>query len=187
MELGAYALRLAGIEAVDLVAELGSVLVPRDHGIGELGGLVAHLGVGVAWALFYAYFFWGRLKWPPVLQGLAFGAIPAILAVLFVYPQLKLMQAHGDIARVEWSDFAKLSVGALVSIVVMHALYGLVIGFLYTRPVGYRVGHSPGRLAKTREFDRSPDRGRLQPHEFMFATGIECSYPTIDQGRWRRD
>jgi beta-glucosidase/6-phospho-beta-glucosidase/beta-galactosidase len=23
--------------------------------------------------------------------------------------------------------------------------------------------------------------------EFMFATGIECSYPTIDGGRWRRD
>ncbi len=23
--------------------------------------------------------------------------------------------------------------------------------------------------------------------EFMFATGIECSYPTIEQGRWRRD
>ncbi len=23
--------------------------------------------------------------------------------------------------------------------------------------------------------------------EFMFATGIECSYPTIDNGRWRRD
>jgi hypothetical protein len=23
--------------------------------------------------------------------------------------------------------------------------------------------------------------------EFMFATGIECSYPTIDGGRWRLD
>ena len=23
--------------------------------------------------------------------------------------------------------------------------------------------------------------------EFMFATGIECSYPTIENGRWRRD
>lgn len=26
-----------------------------------------------------------------------------------------------------------------------------------------------------------------RPNEFMFATGIECSYPTIDQGRTRRD
>src|SRR5437899_2382087 len=25
------------------------------------------------------------------------------------------------------------------------------------------------------------------PENFMFATGIECSYPTIDQGRTRRD
>jgi len=24
-------------------------------------------------------------------------------------------------------------------------------------------------------------------HEFMFATGIECSYPTIEGGRWRHD
>ena len=24
-------------------------------------------------------------------------------------------------------------------------------------------------------------------HEFMFATGIECSYPTIERGRWRHD
>jgi beta-glucosidase/6-phospho-beta-glucosidase/beta-galactosidase len=24
-------------------------------------------------------------------------------------------------------------------------------------------------------------------HEFMFATGIECSYPTIEHGRWRMD
>ena len=23
--------------------------------------------------------------------------------------------------------------------------------------------------------------------EFMFATGIECSYPTIENGRWRVD
>ncbi|HYK21370.1 MAG TPA: hypothetical protein VEV42_11590, partial [Pyrinomonadaceae bacterium] len=23
--------------------------------------------------------------------------------------------------------------------------------------------------------------------DFMFATGIECSYPTIDGGRWRLD
>ena len=28
---------------------------------------------------------------------------------------------------------------------------------------------------------------RTAPPAFMFATGIECSYPTIEHGRWRRD
>ena len=33
-----------------------------------------------------------------------------------------------------------------------------------------------------------PRRGANEPtHGFIFATGIECSYPTIEGGRWRRD
>jgi beta-glucosidase/6-phospho-beta-glucosidase/beta-galactosidase len=32
-----------------------------------------------------------------------------------------------------------------------------------------------------------PGGGRCAVPEFMFATGIECSYPTIDGGRWRLD
>jgi hypothetical protein len=104
MEVAAFALRLAGVHAVDLAAELGSVLVPVDHGTGWSGGLVAHIGVGILWAFFYAYFAWGRLKWPPALQGLAFSAVPAILALLFVYPQLKLMQSGNDIVALRWKD-----------------------------------------------------------------------------------
>jgi beta-glucosidase/6-phospho-beta-glucosidase/beta-galactosidase len=187
MELLSYAFRLAGIRTVDLARELGSVLVPADHAIGWAGGLVAHLGVGIAWALFYAYFAWGRLKWPPVLQGLAFSAIPAILAIFFVYPQLKLMEAGSDIVTLRWTVLAHLSLPPLFSIVVMHAIYGVVVGLLYTRPVGYPAGHKPKRIARTRDFERAPDCRRGNKHGFLFATGIECSYPTIDNGRWRRD
>jgi hypothetical protein len=187
MEVLAYGLRLAGIPAVDLAGELGSVLIPMDHGVGWAGGLVAHLGVGAAWALFYAYFVWGRLKWPPLLQGLAFSAIPAMLAILFVYPQLKLMQANSDVLVLRWRYLSEMSFPALMSIVAMHALYGVVVGLIYRRPVGYRVGHVPPALAKPRQFERAEDRGRGNPHSFLFATGIECSYPTIDNGRWRRD
>ena len=187
MEVAAFALRLAGVHAVDLAAELGSVLVPVDHGTGWSGGLVAHIGVGILWAFFYAYFAWGRLKWPPALQGLAFSAVPAILALLFVYPQLKLMQSGSDIVALRWKDLPDLSIPALLSIVVMHAVYGLVVGAIYRRPVGYPVGHKPGGFAKTRQFDRAADRGRGNPDGFLFATGIEGSYPTIDHGRWRRD
>src|SRR5438045_2885008 len=32
-----------------------------------------------------------------------------------------------------------------------------------------------------------PGALRCRMHEFMFATGIECSYPTIGGGRWRHD
>ena len=187
MEALSYALRLAGIRSVDLARELGSVLVPMDHGVGWAGGLVAHVGVGIAWALFYAYFVWGRLKWPPVLQGLAFSAVPAILAILFVYPQLKLMQAHEEIATLQWRDLTEQSLPVLIGIVAMHAIYGVVVGLIYRRPVGYPVGRSPSGLSKPRDFKRAPDRGRGNRHGFLFATGIECSYPTIDDGRWRRD
>ena len=45
MEVVSFALRLAGIHAVDLAAELGSVLIPLDHGVGWAGGLAAHLAV----------------------------------------------------------------------------------------------------------------------------------------------
>ncbi|MGN6155454.1 MAG: family 1 glycosylhydrolase [Sphingomicrobium sp.] len=187
MEIVSFALRLAGFPSVDLAADLGSVLVPMDHGVGWAGGLAAHLAVGVAWAVFYAYFAWGRLKWPPVLQGLAFSAVPALLAILFVYPQLKLMQASGDVASLRLSDWSRLSPAALASIVAMHAVFGLVVGMIYRRPVGYRAGHKPAGLAKPRDFHRASDRGRGNRHGFLFATGIEGSYPTIDRGRWRRD
>jgi beta-glucosidase/6-phospho-beta-glucosidase/beta-galactosidase len=187
MELVSYPLRLAGVATVDLAAELGSVLIPHLHVVGALGGLLAHACVGLAWALYYAYFFWGRFKWPRLLQGLAFATLPALLAILVVYPQLKLMQAHADIVRVRWGDFAQLSPGQLASIIVSHAAFGLVIGWLYQKPVGYPVHHRPPAFAPLRHFKRAPDRGRKQPTGFMFATGIECSYPTIENGRWRRD
>ena len=185
MELTAQALRLAGLPAVDLVAELGSLHIPSDHGIGLAGGLFIHAAVGIGWALFYAYFFWGRFRLPPVVQGLAFSAVPAILAILFVYPQLKLMQAPGEIARIHLRDFVQLSDGALLSVVAMHAAYGILVGALYRRPVGYRLGHVPKAPTPVRQFERT--KGRASANSFMFATGIECSYPTIENGRWRRD
>jgi len=187
MELLSIPLRLAGVAAIDLVGELGSILIPGEHAIGALGGLLAHAAVGIAWALFYAYFFWGRLKWPRVVQGLAFSALPAILAILFVYPQLKLMQAHETLARVRLTDFAHIPLGTLLSIIATHAVYGLVIGWLYRRPVGYPVGDKPAAPAAARDFERAPGHGRSRKNGFMFTTGIECSYPTIEKGRWRRD
>ena len=187
MELAAQALRLAGMPAVDLVSELATLPIPMDHGIGLAGGMVIHGAVGIGWALFYAYFFWGRFRLPPVIQGLAFSAVPAMLAILFVYPQLKLMQAHADIARIRLADFLRLSDGALLSVLAMHAAYGIVVGALYRRPVGYRVGHVPKSPVPVRQLGRTSGGVQRKGAGFMFATGIECSYPTIENGQWRRD
>jgi beta-glucosidase/6-phospho-beta-glucosidase/beta-galactosidase len=187
MQLGAYALKAAGIPAIDLASELGSIIGPNSGAIGFAAGLVAHAAVGIAWAFFYAYFFWGRLRWPPPLQGAVFALLPAALAIGVMLPQLRLMELRTDITQVSWSDFTHLSAGTMVSVVLMHLIYGLTLGGLYTRPVGYRVGHLPRRPSVPRQISRTPDRGRGNPHGFMFATGLECSYPTIENGRWRRD
>ena len=77
-EMAVRLLRLLGLPVYDLVHALGT-LVFRAAGPAEWWpvGMIAHAGVGAAWALFYAYFFWARFRWPPVLQGLAFAALPS--------------------------------------------------------------------------------------------------------------
>jgi beta-glucosidase/6-phospho-beta-glucosidase/beta-galactosidase len=188
MEAATYLLRIAGLHTVDLASELGSTLIPQDHFIALTAGLLAHGAVGVAWALFYAYFFWSRLRWPPVLQGLAFAIIPAILAIFFVYPQLKLMQLHTDIVQLGWGDFfASLSISRVAGILILHAVFGVVIGAIYTHPVGYPVRETPAVPRPPKDMKRTPRRSEASPTGFIFATGIECSYPTIEHGRWRRD
>jgi len=187
MQAVSYALKALGLPVFDLAAELGSVVDGGNRTLGIAAGLLAHAGVGIAWALFYAYFFWGRFDWPRLVQGLVFATIPAVLAVAIVVPQLHLMQLHTDIARVQWRDMPFLSAGQIASIFLVHAIYGVTVGAIYRRPVGYRAGHSPPPPPPARRMERTPDRGRRDPHGFLFATGIECSYPTIDGGRWRRD
>ena len=55
-------------------------------------------------------------------------------------------------------------------------------------PVGYPVGPAAGRPARRRARRRRNGRAPERPtFGFIFATGIECSYPTIENGRWRRD
>ena len=187
MQAVSYAPKALGLPALDLAAELGSVVDGGNRTVGIAAGLLAHAGVGIAWALFYAYFFWGRFDWPRLVQGLVFATIPAVLAVAIVVPQLHLMQLHADIAHVQWTDMPFLSAGQIASIFLAHAVYGVTVGAIYRRPVGYRAGHSPPPPPPARRMERTPDRGRRDPHGFLFATGIECSYPTIDGGRWRRD
>jgi beta-glucosidase/6-phospho-beta-glucosidase/beta-galactosidase len=187
-EAAARLLALAGLPVFDLVRELGTVLF-RHGSPAEWwpAGAAAHLAVGVAWAVFYAYFVWARWRWPPALQGLAFAALPALLAIFVMVPQLRLMHLDQEIARLGWSSaLTGLEPAVLGTILLGHALFGLTVGAIYTHPVGYSVDRMP-RFGGSRRRKPSSSRRRQPDGAYMFATGIECSYPTIEHGRWRRD
>jgi beta-glucosidase/6-phospho-beta-glucosidase/beta-galactosidase len=182
-------LSLLGIPVFDLVRELGTLPYPSGLPLGWWPkGLIAHAAVGAAWALFYAYFFWARFRWPPALQGLAFAALPALLATFVMIPQLELMHDDAQVVQLDWRSFtAALDPHILGGLLMGHALFGLTVGAIYTHPVGYRAD----RKCRTPPNSKPPRNhgGSRVPQDgsFIFATGIECSYPMTEQGRWRRD
>jgi beta-glucosidase/6-phospho-beta-glucosidase/beta-galactosidase len=183
-------IELAGLPLFNIVKELGTLAFSPDEMLGwGAVGLIAHGLVGICWALVYAYFFWSRVNWPPALQGLAFSLIPAILALFIVNPQLHLMHLDEDVARLTWDAvLPSISLTQLGGLLLGHSIFGLTVGALYTHPVGYLANREPPSRRLRR---RAPDTRRRDRREagssFIFATGIECSYPTIEQGRWRRD
>jgi beta-glucosidase/6-phospho-beta-glucosidase/beta-galactosidase len=187
MEIAAVAASLAGLPSVDFVEQLSAVAFDHSPLLTNTLALLVHLSIGVCWAIFYAFFFWGRMRWPPPLQGLVFSLLPALLATFIVYPELALIRDYANAVTVGVSSFlAPLSVPAAASLLVGHALFGLTVGAIYRRPVGYPADKTPAPPAQRRPRD-SNDKRREISAAFMFATGIECSYPTIDHGRWRRD
>ena len=176
-----------GFQTIDFVREMSLVAFDGSRVAASLAAGAGHLGVGVCWAVFYASFFWGRLRLRPALQGLVFAIIPALLAIFVVYPELALMHRHSDVVRLDIGEFlAPLSASAVASLLAGHALFGLVMGAIYRKPVGYAVDSKPAPPIRRRPH-RGGGRREGGAATFMFATGIECSYPTIDNGRWRRD
>jgi beta-glucosidase/6-phospho-beta-glucosidase/beta-galactosidase len=180
----------AGLPFFDIVRELGTLVFPSS---GPLfwwpAGLAAHASVGFLWIVFYGYFFWGRFKLPPVLQGLLFAVLPLTLATLLAVPQVRLMHLHASIVHLDAKHlFEPLSWWTLAGLLIGHAIFGATAGAIYSHPVGYRPGHEPpppGRTAARSH--RGVTRKSHDGRSFMFTTGIECSYPTIENGRWRRD
>jgi beta-glucosidase/6-phospho-beta-glucosidase/beta-galactosidase len=177
----------AGLPTIDLVAQLSAVEFHRWPLLGEAAGLAVHFSIGVCWAIFYAFFFWGRFHLRPVLQGLLFAIAPAALAILVVYPELALMRSHSPMLVLDLHRFfAPVTPETVVSLLLSHALFGVVVGLMYRKPVGYAVGKMP-KPPPQRRPNRSRTKRNPNSAAFMFATGIECSYPTIEHGRWRRD
>ena len=187
MEAFSFALAAAGLPSVDFVRDLSAVAFRNTPVLTTAGALAAHLSIGVCWAIFYAFFVWGRIRARPLVQGLVFSILPATLAILIVYPELSLIRRASDAVTLDPASFlGTLSPPVAASLLVAHALFGLTIGAIYRRPVGYAAGKKPSPPAPRRARDaHGPRRGGSTG--FMFATGIECSYPTIDHGRWRRD
>jgi beta-glucosidase/6-phospho-beta-glucosidase/beta-galactosidase len=177
----------AGLPTVDLVTELSSSEFRNVPMIASAAALVAHFAIGVSWAVFYAFFFWGRFNLRPAVQGLLFSLLPATLATLIVYPELALMRTEAPVVQIGLgSFFSPLTPPIIVSLFLIQLLFGLTVGLIYKRPVGYSTTNKPAPpAARRRRYDGA--RRREPSTGFMFATGIECSYPTIENGRWRRD
>jgi len=184
-------IHLTGVRVFDIVWVLGT-LTPTLNSQWKWWpiGIAVHLGIGAIWAIFYAFFFWETLRLPRWAQGMIFAIGPALLAGVVVVPELgSIHQAINELAPANPGIFAwRLGWSAPFTIILGHAVYGFVLGLLYVRPVGAPAGKPP-------HWKHSPVGARQWDHpmppapngNFMFATGIECSYPTIDHGRWRMD
>lgn len=182
---------LAGAPLVDMVRMLGLLVVPDGPAWAWwAAGLLLHLGVGALGAIFYAYFFWSMFTVRPIFQGLLFGAIGAVVVELVVYPLLLTMQLDQQVVRRGlWDLIGEVSWRERVGVAVGHLVYGAVLGALYTRPVGRPVDRPPELASLMRQ--ARPSLGRkareADGSAFIFATGIECSYVTLEGGRWRLD
>jgi hypothetical protein len=141
-EAGIRALIVLGLPLGDLVRFLGTMAFPHSPAwMWWPTGLALHATVGAIWAIFYAYFFWSTFEWPPPAQGIAFCIIPILLAGLVMIPQMGWM--HPLVLSGELPQPGLFGIGygwgGPASSILGHVIYGLTIGALYTRPVGYAV------------------------------------------------
>jgi len=174
----------------DMVRWLGLILAPADQAwLWWPLGLGLHVSVGVLAAVFYAYFFWSMLTVRPALQGLAFGLAGALVSILAAAPLLKAMQSPGPLLEVEvLALWRLLSWREAVGLLLGHSVFGLTLGAIYVRPVGYPAAQRRiPRFAAPESARHRPATPRTEHQGFLFATGIECSYPTLEHGRWRLD
>jgi hypothetical protein len=134
-----------GVPLFDIVFMIGTMRGHEPAWIWWPAGMAMHAMVGAIWAIFYAYFFWSTLDRPPVIQGIVFSIIPAVLAGAVMIPQMGLMNLlvlSGQM--IDPGIFAMgFGWGGPAGIFIGHAAYGASMGLLYTRPVGYPTGRKP--------------------------------------------
>lgn len=192
LEIVARLMILSGAPFFDVVGALGALAQPYASGLASWAiGMALHLTVGALFAVFYAYFFWSTLPLRPIFQGLAFALIPMVLAILVMRPQFELMNPLLAAGQLPPSGLFGLNGGVSgpISIAAGHVIWGATLGLLYVRPVGYPSDKNPALVSSRRPKAIRQATGINDPPApgFMFATGIECSYPTLASGRWRMD
>ena len=192
-EIAARALILGGVPLGDIVRLLGTLVLPHGSPAAWwLAGMALHLLVGALWAVFYAYFFWSLLPLRPWLQGLAFAFVPMPLAIFVMKPQLELMNLLVQQGTLAFSGLFGTEGDGLqvLGVALGHLLWGATLGWLYVRPVGRNASTSPSVHVPRNIPKPVVTASHLPPSpapRFLFATGIECSYPTLEDGRWRLD
>ena len=130
----------AGLPLSDPVKLLGTMLVGRSSPLAWWPiGMFLHASVGAIWAIFYAYFFWSTFDWSPAIQGFVFSLGPALLAGLVMMPQIGYMHPLIQQGRLPYPGIFgwHYGWGGPAGNVIGHLAYGLVLGSLYRRPVGY--------------------------------------------------
>lgn len=130
----------AGLPLADPVWLLGTMVTGETGSTAWLpAGLVPHAAVGAIWAIFYAYFFWSTFDWSPPVQGLVFSLGPALVTGLIMLPQIGYMHPLVQQGRLPFPGiFAwRYGWGGPAGDLIGHLTYGLVLGALYRRPVGY--------------------------------------------------
>jgi hypothetical protein len=133
----------AGVPVFDIVRTLGLIVFGdgRSAALWWPVGLAMHSAVGAVWATFYAYFFWSIFDLRPPLQAMIFSLLPAALAGLVMVPQLDVM--IGNACGNTLGIFAfRMGIGGPAMLIGGHLIYGLVLGSIYVKPVGYRRGES---------------------------------------------
>ncbi len=191
-EIVARILIAIGVPFFSIVDTLGAVALPNGSALASWSvGMLLHLLVGAIWAVFYAYFFWSVLPLRPALQGMVFAFVPMPLAICIMRPQLELMHRLTQAGDLPASGLFGLSGGLYLplSVAAGHLIWGTVLGALYTRPVGYAAKRPPRpvHFAHSQAANSVASSPTPTDDRFMFATGIECSYPTLEGGAWRMD
>jgi hypothetical protein len=117
-------------------------------GDGVAIGLVLNLVLGLVWALIYARFFVQRLPGAGWQRGMLFSLIPWLLSLLVFFPMTGLGLFGGE-----------MDAGPLPAIgnLILHLVYGAVLGTLYRADVGARAG-DPSALDV--EIDLTPHGSR---------------------------
>lgn len=119
---GLWAGRVPGLVAID-IAEWGRRYMVSDRPSAWLFGMASHLANSVLLVLVWAMLIEPNLDWPSPLEGLAWGlALAVALAGALVAP----LTALGFMGRRTANPRF-----ALTNLLV-HTLWGLVVGFLYT-------------------------------------------------------